>query len=188
MIYLSSDFHFNHNKEFIYKPRGFNSIEEMNDTIIKNINEIVTSDDDLYILGDLMLGGPDKMNEGLEMIRALNGKLHLVRGNHDTPKRWAAYATLPNIIELQNAIYLDYHKYHFYMSHFPTLTANLEKESLHQCTINLFAHTHQITSNFYNEIPFMYHVGLDSHHNYPILLDDAITDMKNKVEECFNEL
>ena len=34
MIYLTSDLHFNHSREFIYKPRGFNSVEEMNNTHI----------------------------------------------------------------------------------------------------------------------------------------------------------
>lgn len=187
MIYITSDLHFNHNKEFIYAPRGFTNVQDMNNTIIQNFNEIVKFDDDVYILGDLMLGGADKQAEGLELISALNGKLHLVRGNHDTEKRWAAYKELHNVVETDNAIYLNYRKYHFYMSHFPTMTANLEKESLHQCTINLFGHTHQIT-NFYNEIPFMYHVGLDSHNMAPVLLDDAIEEMKKKVIECKNEL
>ena len=142
MIYLTSDLHFNHNREFIYKPRGFSSIEEMNNTIVANFNEIVTPDDDVYILGDLILGGADKLDEGLNLISKLNGKLHLVRGNHCTDKRWAAYSTLPNVVEQQNAIYLKYKGFHFYMSHYPTFTANLEKESLKQCTINLYGHTH----------------------------------------------
>jgi len=187
-IWLSSDYHFQHDREFIYKPRGFNSVDEMNNTIITNHNNIVDNYDDVYLLGDLMLGGPDKMDTGLEMIRALNGRLHLVRGNHDTDKRWEAYSKLPNVVEQQNAIYLNYHKYHFYMSHYPTITSNLEKESLHQCTINLYGHTHQHNSNFYMDIPYIYHVGLDSHNNCLINLDDAILDMGQKVQECFNEL
>jgi calcineurin-like phosphoesterase family protein len=183
MIYLTSDLHFNHDKEFLYVPRGFKNIEDMNNTIIQNFNSIISYDDDVYILGDLMLGGADKHEEGLELISALNGKLHLVRGNHDTDKRWAAYKSLPNVVEMENAIYLKYNGYHFYMSHFPTMTANLEKETLKQCTINLFGHTHQKT-NFYNEIPFMYHVGVDSHNCMPVCLDDAIKEMKYKVKEC----
>ena len=187
MIYLTSDLHFNHDREFIYKPRGFNSVEEMNNTIITNFNGVVTSVDDVYILGDLMLGGPDKLGEGLELISALNGKLHLVRGNHCTDKRWEAYKDLHNVVEQQNAIYLKYKGFHFYMSHYPTFTANLEKESLKQCTINLYGHTHQ-QSNFYNDIPFMYHVGVDSHNNCPVSIDEAIRDMYKKAEECKEQL
>jgi len=187
MIYLTSDLHFNHSREFIYKPRGFNSIEEMNDAIITNFNEVVTPDDDVYILGDLMLGGADKLDEGLNLISKLNGNLHLVRGNHDTDKRWEAYKELHNVIEQQNAIYLKYKGFHFYMSHYPTMTANLEKETLKQCTINLFGHTHQKT-NFYEEIPFVYHVGVDSHNNFPVNIEDAIRDMYEQVERCKEQL
>lgn len=187
MIYLTSDFHFNHDREFIYKPRACESVHEMNGILITNFNEIVSDDDDVYILGDLMLGGPDKLNDGLNMLVALNGKLHLVRGNHDTDKRWAAYSMLPNVVEQSNAIYLKYKGFHFYMSHYPTFTANLEKESLKRCTINLYGHTHQ-QSNFYNDIPFMYHVGVDSHNNCPVSIDEAIRDMYKKAEECKEQL
>ena len=73
------------------------------------------------------------------------------------------------------------------MSHYPTLTGNLEKESLHQCTLNLFGHTHQQT-NFYQDIPYMYHVGVDSHNCHPILLDTIIEEMHDKVKECYEVL
>ena len=187
-IWLSSDYHFQHNREFIYKPRGFENVDKMNETIIANHNDVVCENDDIYLLGDLMLGGPDKMETGLEMIRALKGRLHLVRGNHDTDKRWEAYSKLPNVVEQQNAIYLNYRKYHFYMTHYPSITSNLEKEDLHQCTINLYGHTHQQTSNFYMEIPYIYHVGLDSHKNCLVSLDKIILDMKDEVQRCINEL
>lgn len=48
MIYFISDFHFNHNKSFIYETRGFQTIEEMNQTLINNYNEIVTDEDKVY--------------------------------------------------------------------------------------------------------------------------------------------
>ena len=187
MIWLTSDLHFNHDREFIYKPRGFESVWDMNRTLIENYNSIVSSDDDVYILGDLMLGGPDRMKDGLSLLSQLKGNIHIVRGNHDTDNRWAAYQNLYNVVEVDNAIYLKYKGFHFYMSHFPTFTANLEKESLKQCTINLYGHTHQ-QSNFYNDIPFMYHVGVDSHNNYPVNIDEAIRDMYKKIEECKEQI
>lgn len=187
MIWVSSDLHFNHDREFLYVPRGFLDVQVMNEMILYNFKEDIQEEDDVYLLGDLMLGGPDKLEEGLEYLREIPGKLHLVRGNHDTDKRWAAYGRLPNVVEQQNAIYLNYKKYHFYMSHYPSLTANLEKESLHQCAINLYGHTHQQT-NFYQDIPFMYHVGVDSHNCRPVLLETAIRQMNDKVKECYEVL
>ena len=182
-IWLTSDFHFNHDKEFIYKARGFETVYDMNRAIIKNFNEVVAPEDDVYVLGDLMLGGSDRMADGLSLIKQLNGELHIVRGNHDTDTRWEAYHHLYNVVECENAIYLKYQGHHFYMSHFPTFTANLEKETLKQCTLNVFGHTHQKTK-FYNDIPFMYCVGLEAHGCAPVNIDDVLKDMYIQAQRC----
>lgn len=70
MIYITSDFHFSHNRDFIYESRGFTCVEDMNKTIVKNWNSIINKDDDVYILGDLMLNDDE---EGLRLINSLNG-------------------------------------------------------------------------------------------------------------------
>lgn len=190
MIFLTSDLHFNHDREFVWKVRGFDSVQEMNETIVKNWNSVVSSDDDVYVLGDLCLGGgtPSILLANKKLIESLNGKLHIIRGNHDTNPRVIMYSQCANVVdEVKWADMLNYRGYHFYLSHFPTLTGNLEKESLKQCTCNLFGHTHQ-TTNFHLDMPFMYHVGMDSHNCYPMNLDDIITEMKAKVKECLAEL
>lgn len=188
-IFVCSDLHFNHDRQFVWGARGFNSVEEMNEAIIERHNSKVSPEDEVYICGDLCLGG---CVEGITarnqaLIERLNGRIHIILGNHDTPARIEMYRMCKNVVEAVYATMIHYHGYHFYLSHFPTLTANLEKESLKQCTINLFGHSHQ-KDNFYNDIPFMYHVGVDSHDCYPTLLDDAIEEMKNKVKECKEQL
>lgn len=185
-IWLTSDWHFCHNQKFIYEPRGFNSIEEMNNTIIKNHNAVVAPEDNIYVLGDLMLGDNEKAREYIEQ---LNGKIHVIRGNHCTDKRWnKIYPTISNIEEMCGWAHgIHYRKYNFYLSHFPTLTGNLEAESLHQCTLNLFGHTHS-KDMFYEDRPYMFNVALDAHNCYPVLLDDIIEHMKNKVKECVEML
>ncbi len=179
-IFLTSDTHFGHDREFIWKVRGFNSVEEMNETIVQKWNKTVSAEDDVYILGDVILGDPNN----IEYVRRLNGKLHIVLGNHDTANREKMYCELPNVVEVAGVgIRLKYKKYHFVLTHYPMLTGNLEKESLKQMALNLYGHTHQLT-NFYNDMPYMYHVGVDSHDCYPILLDDIIEEMYAKVKEC----
>ena len=190
MIYLTSDLHFNHDREFVWKVRGYNSVREMNEDIIKRFNFVVGPDDDVYVLGDLCLGGggPEVLAANKALIERLNGRLHIIRGNHDTDPRVKMYETCANVVgEVKWADMLHYRKYHFYLSHFPTLTGNLEKESLHQCTCNLFGHTHQ-TTNFHLDMPYLYHVGVDSHNCYPVNLDDIIDEMKAKVNECFEQI
>lgn len=172
-----------HDREFIWKVRGFNSIEEMNSTYISNWNSLIDSEDDVYILGDLMLG--DKSN--ISFLEKLNGRIHIALGNHDTNARQNMYLQLPNVVEMSWAIRLDYRKYHFLMTHWPCMTGNLEQESLKHGILNLFGHTHQ-KDNFFNDMPFMYHVGVDSHNGTPVLLDDIIEEMHEKARECLEYL
>lgn len=186
MIYFTSDLHFGHDRQFIYKPRGFSSIQEHDEALIERWNSIVTSEDEVYILGDLML--KDNIH-GIECLKRLNGKKYFIRGNHDTDTRIDLYmdSYCGNISYLGDAITMKYKGYHFYLSHYPTLTGNLEKESLKRMTCNLYGHTHQKV-NFYEDRPYMYHVGVDSHNCYPVSIDQIIEDMNNKVKECIDML
>ena len=180
-IYICSDWHFNHDKEFIWKARGFESVEQMNNAIIERHNSLVQPDEDVYVLGDLMLGAKFGLEAGLKLIEQLNGNLHLVRGNHDTDNRWTAYTDLKNVIAMDNSIYLKYQNYHFYMSHFPSLTGNNDK-FLKQMTLNLFGHTHQKEHFFENNV-WMYNVAMDAHDCYPCHLNDIIQEIKDKWNE-----
>lgn len=189
MIYFSSDYHFNHDREFVYQARGFPNIEEMNETIIQRHNEIVKPEDIVYVLGDLCLGGgsEEMLQKNKELIERLNGTLYIIRGNHDSDNRCKMYRSCKNVKQVTAAMYLNYSGYHFYLSHYPTLTGNLEKESLKQMTLNIYGHTHQKT-NFYEDRPYMLHCGVDSHDCYPVSIDTIIAEMKAKVKECLNEL
>ena len=181
-LWFTSDMHFDHDREFIYKPRGFENVQEQNEVILENILNSVKEDDELYLLGDIALGGPD--NDGTRYLKEIPCKIHIIRGNHDTDKRIEAYAGLPNVVDIVEAMRLNVGKYHFFLCHYPTYTSSLTETSIKRCLINLYGHTHQ-KSNFFNDIPFMYHVGVDSHNNKPICLEEIIEDIKKKKDECF---
>lgn len=183
-IWLTSDLHFCHDREFIYGPRGFKNVFDMNDTIVENWNAVVEPDDDVYVLGDLMLN--DNFL-GSKLIKSLKGNIHIILGNHDTDTRVKLYDHFYNVVEITYATILKYNGYHFYLSHYPTYTANLDDRGLKHALLNLYGHTHQNT-NFFEDRPYMYHVGLDSHNCKPILLDDIIEDIKDKVDECVDML
>lgn len=180
MIYLTSDLHFGHDREFIWGPRGFKNVTEMNETIIKNWNDIVQAEDDVYVLGDIMLGDN---TAGLKCIKQLKGKIHIILGNHDTSSREELYKECYNVVEVCYATIIKHNGYSFYLSHYPTITCNLEKEFSKHCLLNLYAHTHQ-TTNFYNGLPFCYHVGVDSHNCTPITINTALEDIINEVKNC----
>jgi len=180
-IWFTSDLHLGHDREFIYKPRGFNSVYEMNEAIINNFNSTVAMNDDVYILGDLTLG---PTVEGIKLIKNLKGNIHIVRGNHDTNNRILEYNKCYNVVEITEGQYFHCARHNFYLNHYPTFTSNLEKsDNLKEHLINLYGHTHQ-KDNFYNGIPFMYHVGVDSHNCFPVHVDTIITDIKTEIENC----
>ena len=78
MIFFTSDTHFDHAKIIQLEKRPFATIEEMNETLIKNWNETVGRGDVVYHLGDFGFG------RNLEPIRErLNGQIILICGNHD---------------------------------------------------------------------------------------------------------
>lgn len=184
MIYFISDTHFNHDREFVYEPRGFKSIEEMNETLIKNWNETVTNEDDIYVLGDFFLGTDyDYINEVLDK---LNGRIHLVVGNHDTPSKITWYTSWNNIIEIADALRIKYKKREFFLCHYPVLTASLEQDP-NRAVINLFGHTHS-KDKFYEDRPYMYNVAADAHDNRPVSIEQVIKDFNEKVEECISFL
>lgn len=79
MNYYIADMHFGHANILKLSHRPFKNIDEMDEYIIKKWNEKVTKDDDVYILGDFAFRSEDPMN----YIKRLNGKLHLITGNHD---------------------------------------------------------------------------------------------------------
>ena len=113
-VFLTSDLHFGHDREFIWKARGYNSVEEMNEAQVRKWNETISDEDDIYILGDLMLGSVENIN----YLEKLKGKIHIVLGNHDTATREAMYKELPNVVEVAEVgIRLKYKKHHVHFLH-----------------------------------------------------------------------
>lgn len=174
-IWFTSDLHFGHDREFLWGPRGFENIQEHDEVIIEKWNSVVDKEDDVYVLGDLMLN--DNVN-GLSCLRQLNGKLHIVYGNHDTDARIKLYQD-SGFDCIGYATLIKYKGYHFYLSHFPTLTTNTNDndKSLKAHIINICGHKH--TKNKFEDMPFgiIYHCETDAHNCTPILIDTIIEDI-----------
>jgi len=84
MVYFTSDLHFNHNKIMQYSQafRNFdNDVEKMNRGLIELWNDTVTSNDDVYNLGDFSLSS--SMSRILPIAQKLKGRHHFILGNHD---------------------------------------------------------------------------------------------------------
>lgn len=79
-IFFMADTHFGHSRIIEYEKRPFSSTEEMDRVLIKNWNRVVGPHDSVYHLGDVSLHRPQRTKEILD---ALNGKIYLLRGNHE---------------------------------------------------------------------------------------------------------
>ena len=65
--------------------RPFSNAEEMANTLIKNWNGLIKSEDEVYVVGDVASEGTNWDNvRGI--ITQLNGTKYLIKGNHDTLK------------------------------------------------------------------------------------------------------
>lgn len=180
-IFVTSDPHFCHAKEFLYGPRGFDSVEEMNRQLVINWNQTVAPDDVVWVLGDLMLNDNAR---GIELIKQLNGELHIILGNHDTDVRELLYAECYNVAEVVLAARFRYNGYNFYLSHYPTIcTCGDIDKPLRNKVINLCGHSH--TSNKWADWSkgAIYHCELDAHNNKPVALDDIIKDLEEVERE-----
>ena len=83
--FVISDTHFGHTNswEKFKLPDGsplrpFTSNEEMDETMIERWNAKVKPNDVVYHLGDVVIN-----RKHLHLVKRLNGKKRLVRGNHD---------------------------------------------------------------------------------------------------------
>ena len=88
-IWIISDTHFGHNNILTFTNedgspvRDFDSVEEMNETMVDRWNSVVKQGDRVYHLGDVMFGDKENFKK---LWPRLNGTKRLVVGNHDNIK------------------------------------------------------------------------------------------------------
>ncbi len=179
-IYVISDTHFFHDREFIWKVRGFKSVEAMNRAIIRNWNAIISNNDDVYMLGDFFLGSD--LNRIDEIINQLHGKIHLVIGNHDTNRKVEHYKHVDKIVEMGYALKIEYKHRQILFSHYPTITSTLESDPKH-AVLNIHGHIHT-KSKFYEGRPYMYNVSCDTQNCRPVPIDDILQDINREISDC----
>lgn len=123
-VFVVSDTHFNHANIIKYQDRPFNSVEEMNEALVKNWNERVGKNDFVIHLGDF--GMPNSVPTFLPR---LNGRVFLLKGNHDNfgkarAKEWGliGFQKTITLLEFTKMFGLDssYVREDITFSHYPT--------------------------------------------------------------------
>jgi calcineurin-like phosphoesterase family protein len=129
VIFFTADQHFNHAEIIKHCKRPFSDVKTMNETIINNWNNLVSSEDTVYILGDFA------WNNYKYFIDALVGKKILITGSHDRINR----ATLACFNEVYKGIFVtSIEKTRFFLTHCPMLTW----EASNYGSVNLHGHSH----------------------------------------------
>lgn len=185
--YITSDLHFGHRNVMQYCPesRGhFSDVEHMNETIINNINSVVTDNDTLYILGDIAFMSPGK---ACSYLKQINGEKVIVWGNHDRKLRnsteFASQKGLMGIVSHQDYISKHFEhegaKYGVVMMHFPIY----RWEGIRFGAIHLHGHCHSIPSkrNTFGDSVRAMDIGMDGHNLMPYNIDDIIKEMTARV-------
>jgi calcineurin-like phosphoesterase family protein len=78
--FWTSDLHLGHKNIIAYCHRPWASTDLMNEGLIQRWNDVVSSEDEVMVLGDVALG---PIRDSLALVRHLNGRKLLVAGNHD---------------------------------------------------------------------------------------------------------
>lgn len=185
MIYLTSDLHFSHQNILRYEAasRPFNDIHEMNEALIANWNSVVTDEDTVYVCGDFFMGPLDAIPPILER---LNGKIILIRGNHDQKNRMNVFKAYG--IEIKDIEYLTYKGRFFILCHFPLASqefVNMVRNDNSEVII-CYGHIHGNAPKGY--VDGTYHVGADTNDLTPISIQQIWEESWPSEEEMTPEI
>lgn len=131
-LFVISDTHFGQENILNFQHEGeplrpFNSLAEMHIKMVDRWNAIVRPEDKVYHLGDVAF-----TRTGLNLLKMLNGRKRLVRGNHDT-FRLNAYRE--HFHEVYGVRQID----GYWMTHVPMHPASVIET---RCKGNIHGHLH----------------------------------------------
>ena len=153
-------FHANLNKKM--DNRGFESVEEMKEYMIKKWNERAKRNDEIVITGDFSIGNA---TETEEILKRLKGKKYLVEGNHDK------FVKDPKFDR------------DLFVKIVPSLEINDEKRKVIACHYPVFCYNGQNRINE-NGDPKSYMLYGHVHNTYDeVLVNDFINKTKNATRD-----
>lgn len=163
-IFFTSDTHFDHQNIIRLCNRPFETVEEMNETMVENWNKTVGKDDTVYHIGDFSWGG---VTAAKAIFDRLNGQKHLIMGNHDEIKYMG---------KLDWVRIMDYHELPIHSAlfnnriilfHYPIVEWN----GYYRGAIHVHGHQHNIKAHqAINRVD----VGVDANNFTPISIYDLV--------------
>ena len=158
----------------ISQTRDFNTIEQMNETIVNNINSVVGQDDVLIHLGDFSFGGFENIKKFRD--RILCKEIHLILGNHDTHIQNNRDGVQELFTSVNHYTKLMYKFKTFVLFHYPIASY----DGLNKGHIHLHGHVHLPTNLRFGKGKKM-DVGMDGNPTFGVYgMDDIIKIMDKR--------
>jgi calcineurin-like phosphoesterase family protein len=166
-IFFISDLHFAHKNicrgTSVWRDesatRDFETLAEMNETLLQNLNNCVKEDDILFHLGDFSFQGTENIRYFRERINCKN--IHLILDNHDQNifknKQTIDGTFVKDLFSsVQDYLEIEIDKKLVVLCHYPFL---YWRDS-HKGSINLFGHEHGMVNDRIK--PNQFDVGVDN--------------------------
>jgi calcineurin-like phosphoesterase family protein len=172
-FFATSDIHFFHDNIIRYCSRPFNGVSDMHETFIMNWNAKVPRDSDVFIVGDVAMGGKGKAQAVADMLDELHGRKYLIKGNHDNyvlkEPCSSKFQWIKDYAEVRiNAPGTEHDNRKLVMFHFPIQSWN----DMHNGSWHLFGHQHHTAPPDFTR--FAIDVGIDYS---PLSFDDVVNLM-----------
>ena len=191
-IWFTSDTHFRHRHMAATHPSGgwrpFATIDEHDQYLIDQWNAVVSPLDQVWHLGDVGLGDEDEV---LNIIRRLNGRKHLIAGNHDPvwPGHRQAHRHQRKWLEVFESVQAFARRrvgnHDVMLSHLPYQGDHVEQERYTQFRLRdqgdwlICGHVHDLWDIKDRQI----NVGVDVREWKPILLDEIVKIIRDDYRE-----
>lgn len=178
MLYLAADLHFGSQYILENFRTQFSDLDEMDRVIIQRFNAKISKKDTIIFVGDVSDYAGYKT---LSLLRAMNGKKHLVIGNKDEYasdrliRSEDVFKTMGDVLNIKDE---DTGRW-FYACHYPMLSWRNKSQG----TLMAYGHTHigmKPTPENYFSIRDAFDVGIDGHDMGPTSAYELITRSKEK--------
>lgn len=171
MIYYTADTHFGHENIMKHSHRPFESVDKMDEILIKNWNDKVTNKDIIYILGDFCFrSGKDPEY----YLKQLNGRKVLLTGNHDGCIMKDIRNLSKYFEEITNYKEINDNGTKIVLSHYPIAEWN----GFFRGALHFYGHIHNNVENktyeIMKDIENAYNVGVDILNFAPQSKEDVI--------------
>lgn len=151
--WFTADTHFGHRRMVQFRPFAQDP-DQMTEELIARWNSVVAVDDHVYHLGDFAFVNAEKT---LAILDRLQGKIHLVEGNHDRRMKAAVRARFASVAPYAE---INVGAIPVAMFHYPMLTWN----RAHYGAWSLHGHSHGHLSKAHKGRRM--DVGVDCHPEY----------------------